>query len=215
MLDVHAPNTSISGWREFLLHLITITIGLLIALSLEGWVDWLHHRHLLHDAEANLKTEIKSNAEGVSDAASGIHKQQEALKHDVSLLNQIISGHKLPKDSNMSVDLKIISFDNLSWRTAQSTGALSYMSYDEAKEYAEIYDTQESFEAAEKQAGRDAVLSLAPFMNLSDKDPDPSKEEAMYMKQQIEALQGQLLLVDAVVGQLDQEYKKFIAAHPD
>jgi hypothetical protein len=40
MLDVHSPHEPIIGWKDFLLHLFTITIGLLIALSLEGTVEW-------------------------------------------------------------------------------------------------------------------------------------------------------------------------------
>ena len=45
MLDVHAPHESIHGWRDFFIHLATITIGLLIALGLEATVEWMHHRH--------------------------------------------------------------------------------------------------------------------------------------------------------------------------
>jgi hypothetical protein len=38
MLDVHAPEHRIHGFRDFLVHLLTITVGLLIALSLEASV---------------------------------------------------------------------------------------------------------------------------------------------------------------------------------
>jgi len=49
MLDVHAPHSSIGGWREFLLHLVAITIGLVIALSLEGLVEWREDVRVLVD----------------------------------------------------------------------------------------------------------------------------------------------------------------------
>jgi hypothetical protein len=39
MLDVHAPHEPIRGWKDFLLHLFTIMVGLLIALGLEGLVE--------------------------------------------------------------------------------------------------------------------------------------------------------------------------------
>jgi hypothetical protein len=214
MLDVHAPHKSIGGWKEFLLHLLAITIGLLIALSLEGSVEWLHHRHLVHEAEANLRSEIEANTKAVSAAADEIHKQQEILKQDVALLKVIIGGHKLPKDSSMSVKFHITGLDNLSWRTAQSTGALSYMSYDDARDYAQIYDTQETFDAAEKQAARDAIISLSPFMNIGDNDPDLTKEQAASIKENIEILQSQLFLVDSVAGALDRQYQGYLAAHP-
>ena len=61
VIDVHPPHQPIHGWRDFFLHLATISIGLLIALSLEGLVEWQHHRHLVHEAQASLYGEIKTN----------------------------------------------------------------------------------------------------------------------------------------------------------
>jgi hypothetical protein len=39
MLDVHPPHEPAHSWRDILIHLATITIGLFIALSLEGRVE--------------------------------------------------------------------------------------------------------------------------------------------------------------------------------
>jgi hypothetical protein len=58
MLDVHAPHEKIHGIRDFLLHLFTITVGLLIALALEGCVERWHHRELRNEADANLRQEL-------------------------------------------------------------------------------------------------------------------------------------------------------------
>jgi hypothetical protein len=51
MLDVHAPHQRMQGIKDFVLHLLTITIGLLIALSLEGCVERHNHRELVREAE--------------------------------------------------------------------------------------------------------------------------------------------------------------------
>ena len=45
MLDVHAPHQTVHTWKDFLIHIAAITIGLLMALGLESTVEWLHHRH--------------------------------------------------------------------------------------------------------------------------------------------------------------------------
>ena len=63
MLDVHPPHEKVHGFKDFLLHILTITIGLLIALSLEGCVEWRHHRHLVAEARESLHEEIKANAQ--------------------------------------------------------------------------------------------------------------------------------------------------------
>jgi hypothetical protein len=214
MLDVHPPHGPTHGARDFFLHLFTITIGLLIALSLEGCVEWQHHRHLVHEAEASLRTEIENNAKGMKDTIDDLHKQQEALKHDVVVLKYIMKNHKAPEHGNMDITFHIRGFESVSWKTAQTTGALAYMPYDRAQEYSDIYATQDELQSSEQQAARDAILSLGTFMNSADNDPDPTDGEASAIKDKIEVLQGQLLLVDSFMKGLDGSYQKFLSAHP-
>ena len=214
MLDVHAPHESIHGWRDFLLHLVTITVGLLIALSLEGCVEWQHRRHLVHEAESSLQSEIRHNAGNLQATSDDIKKQEENLKHDVTVLKYIIWNGKPPEHESMEITFHIRGFDSVAWKTAQSTGALSYMPYSLAGEYSDIYNTQDELYTAEQQAARDAILSLAPFINGDKNDTDPTSGEAASIKVHIETLQGQLLLVDSLVSALDANYKKFLAAHP-
>jgi hypothetical protein len=215
VIDVHSPHEPIHGWRDFFLHLTTITIGLLIALSLEGCVEWQHHRHLVHEAEASLHAEIQSNAKGMQDNIADLHHKQDDLKHDVIVLKYLIKNHKMPENASMSLGASIQTFDDVSWRTAQSTGALSYMPYARAEEYADIYNSQAELYTSEQQAARDAIISLAPFMNAGKDDPDLTPDQANDIKQKIETLQSQLTLVDSFMKSLDTEYKKFLAAHPD
>ena len=214
MLDVHPPHETPHGWRDFLIHLFTITIGLLIALSLEGCVEWQHHRHLVHDAEASLNAEVASNAKGLPDMIADLHKEQATLKQDVAVLNVLIKSGKLPEHSSIAIDFHIRAFDGVSWKTAQTTGALAYMPYDRAQQYAQIYSTQEELAATEQQAARDTIISLGPFINTTKGDPDPTAVDGISMKEKIEVLQGQLLLVDSFVNNLDSEYKQFLATHP-
>ena len=88
------------------------------------------------------------------------------------------------------------------------------MGYTTAQEYADIYNTQAEFDDAQRQGVRDAILSLAPFTGMYAKDSGLTKEQASAIKDKIGILQGQLLLVDALVADLGGEYKKFLAAHP-
>jgi hypothetical protein len=213
VLDVHPPHEPVHGWRDFLLHILTITIGLLIALGLEGCVEWQHHRHLVHEAETSLHAEIESNAKGLQDVLNDVHKQQADLKNDIAVLDDMIKTPKSHKHQTMSIAFRINKFDDVSWKTAQSTGALSYMSYDTAQKYASIYSMQEELEKAQMQGSRDAILSIGPVMNTSDNE-DLTPDDARSMKDHIEVVQGQLLLVESLITGLDTEYKKFLAAHP-
>ena len=61
MLDVHAPHIKLHGFGEFLVHLLTITVGLLIATQIESCVEWRHHVHVAREAREALREEIELN----------------------------------------------------------------------------------------------------------------------------------------------------------
>jgi len=215
VLDVHPPHEPIYSWREFFIHLATITIGLLIALSLEGCVEWWHHRSLVHEAEASMQIEIEANARELRGALDDVRKEQDFLKQDIAVMKKIIANPKVPNNEDMRVDFRIRTFDGVSWKTSQSTGALSYMPYERAHEYANIYSAQNEIAEAEHQAVRDTVLSVAPFLNSKKGDQNPGGEEAVKIVDRLEVLQGQLIFLENLIKGLDGEYKKFLARHPE
>jgi hypothetical protein len=61
MLDVHAPHESVHTWRDFFIHIATITVGLFIAIGLEQTVEHFHHLHQRHQLEDNLRDELRTN----------------------------------------------------------------------------------------------------------------------------------------------------------
>jgi hypothetical protein len=213
MIDIHDPHKEVGGWKDFLLHLTIITIGLFIALSLEGMVDWFHHRSLMHEAESSLHAEIQSNAHTVTDLSTDIEHQQQELQNDVTVIDEIIKSGEAPKHAHISIDFHLSTFDSVSWQTAQETGALSYMPYKTAQQYSSIYSDQDLLARTEEVAVRDSILSLAPLMDRSGGGA-PDREVAAGMKPHINILQGQLLLLSALVKNLDGEYKQFLKVHP-
>jgi hypothetical protein len=214
MLDVHAPHEPVHGVRDFIIHLLTITIGLLIAVGIEGCVEWQHHRHLVHEAEVSLHAEIKSNADGMQSVLDTIHSQQKTLNQDMAVLRQFAKG-STPKDKNMSVSWRILTLDDVSWRTAQATGAFAYMPYADAAEYANIYRAQSEYDGVQHQAMRDATYSVALFVGTDDTHSDPTPEEAKEIISRMQVLQAQLLNMDSFATALNAQYKKFLAAHPE
>jgi hypothetical protein len=63
VIDVHAPHGGVHTWKDFWIHLGTITLGLLIAISLEQSVEWLHHLHQRHELERQFMAEGEANKE--------------------------------------------------------------------------------------------------------------------------------------------------------
>jgi hypothetical protein len=209
MFDVHPPNASIHGWRDFFIHLTTITIGLLIALGLEGAVEWSHHRHVMHQAEKSMLAEIQANAGGMQARFEELQAHENELKQDIDFLNRIIADPKMDHGS-LSLKFDINGFDNVSWATAQSTGAVAYMSYAEAREYSDIYSEQAEIDLQARQAVRDLTVALGPILDLKGQ-PSLDAQDARLLRQQIQTLQGQLFLVDSLLHSMDKSYRTFLS----
>jgi hypothetical protein len=215
VLDVHPPHEPLHGWRDFFIHLATITIGLLIALSLEGCVEWQHHRHLVHEAETSLQIEIRNNSTQLAGALEDVRSEQKYLQQDVAVMKKIIANPKVANKEELTINFHIRTFNDVSWKTAQSTGALSYMPYERAQEYSDLYSGQNEISAAEDAAVRDTVLAIGPFLNSKKDDPNPSGEDAVRIRDRMETLSAQLMYLESLILGLDTEYKKFLAAHPE
>jgi hypothetical protein len=61
MLDVHPPEHAAHTWRDFLIHIATITVGLLIAVGLEQTVEVLNRRH----EAAALREDLHAESEQI------------------------------------------------------------------------------------------------------------------------------------------------------
>ena len=111
VLDVHPPHHAAQSWRDFLIHIATITIGLLIAIGLEQTVEYIHHRHQLAEMEDSLRAEgIENRATAVADirvadaaiatASAAIAQLQAARTGAVAAAPEINLG--VPGDSAWS-----------------------------------------------------------------------------------------------------------------
>jgi hypothetical protein len=60
-MEVHPPDHPIMTWKQFVIHMSTICLGLLIAIGLEQSVEALHRHHQRHQLEDDLRAEAIQN----------------------------------------------------------------------------------------------------------------------------------------------------------
>jgi hypothetical protein len=89
ILDVHAPMEPIHSWRDIALHLGIITIGLLIALSLEGLVEYVHHRHLVAEARTNIRQELEGDHQAAQKDLGLVQKNIETLQANIVAIHSL------------------------------------------------------------------------------------------------------------------------------
>jgi hypothetical protein len=140
-LDVHPPHQAIHTWRDFFIHLITITIGLLIALSLEATVEWLHHRHLVEEARVSVRREMDENRRLAAADLTYVQEDQARIEKDIQQLVALRAGTK-QEHVSLQYHLDWTGFSDSAWRTAQSTGALNYMDYQSTQALTGVYTQQ-------------------------------------------------------------------------
>lgn len=166
-MEIHPPH-AIHSVKDFLLQLLTITAGILIALTLEGILDWTHHRQLVHEAEANLRTEMRENQAEINKGMQQLHVSQDQLKDMIRVVQQV--------EQDRSTQLKGYSFSwtlnelhATSWNTASATGAIAFMDYSEVKRYTRVYDLQQQFMTLQNRAF-DSILAVYGLGTLLQKD---------------------------------------------
>jgi len=162
MFDIHLPHKSIHGLREFFLHLFTITVGLLIAVQIESFVEWRHHIHVADEARAALRSEIVQNLKDLKAAQTGLKAWRASNDADLAAMRRIQEHPDDPdaQHTNLAVNASGITLEDTAWRTAQSTGALAYMPYEEAERYSNIYQAQSALIAMEDKPLEDAAQIL-------------------------------------------------------
>jgi hypothetical protein len=88
MLDVHPAPHAAHSWREFLIHIATIVIGLLIAIGLEQTVEHIHRRHQSEDLQAALHQEAVTNRRLIQYDYDSIDKVRRNIRLNMANLDR-------------------------------------------------------------------------------------------------------------------------------
>jgi hypothetical protein len=157
-MEIHPPSGPIHSFKDFLLHLLTITIGVLIALGLDGFVERRHHKHLVHEATSNLTMEIRKNREALESGIKRMEITQAQLLAALGAVRKLLSDRGA-NTGDLSMSVSIIALRSTAWSTAAGTGALGHMKYGDLERYTRIYDLQQQFMAVHQRA-LDSMLEL-------------------------------------------------------
>jgi hypothetical protein len=209
-LEVHPPHGPIHTWRDFFVHLITITIGLLIALGLEALVEWFHHRHLVHEARSTIRLEMTHNRELLAEDLSGIGSDETRISADVQEFVKLRGGTRIER-SALQYFGAWSSFPDSAWRTAQATGALNYMDYETTQALTEVYLQQRitsdrGIAVFDEQTRAIAPIFITGDPNLMSKDEiQLTLQRSADLLLDLKALEQLLKTLDA---QLAEELQK-------
>jgi hypothetical protein len=172
MLDVHAPHGSVGSWRDFLVHVAIITIGLLIALGLEQTAEAVHHRHEVNETRQALRHELELNRDAYAASVGEFHRQTAALLNNVAVLRYIQQHPGTPEEQLPGIlvwHASPGSFTDSAWKTARQSGVTALMPQEEVRRYDALYDRIDEVGGSFDQIW--AAIVRARLYSLFDPDP--------------------------------------------
>jgi hypothetical protein len=139
MLDVHPPHAPTHTWKDFFIHIATITVGLLIAVGIEQTVEYVHHRHQLEEVRAQLAEERETDRR-ILEYDQEMSRQIEAeLAADIALLERRAAGDKTPLAGKLHYRWIGVALRDGAWQSAKQSSAISLMSESELAVYSYRY----------------------------------------------------------------------------
>ena len=212
-MDIHPPYGPIHSFKDFFLHLLTVILGILIALSLEGLIEWRHHRSLAEEARSNLTVEIRENRQLLAGGLAAAPDAEQRLKATIETIEAYRKNHRDDRTSKLDWSFGLFPLSATAWSTAASTGALGYMDYSEVKAYTRAYVLQEEF-LTMQQSTLGKWLDLQKW--LARRDPKGGLSNLNNEEQsQIEADASAALLhtetEEQIAKDLVQQYAKVLA----
>jgi hypothetical protein len=203
-MDIHPPTGPVESLKDFFTHLLIVTAGILIALSLEGLLEWRHHRELADEARTNIMSEIRANEKDLQvflNVVPEIRKNQMAFLEAVQgVLGRGKSGAPVPP-----LSCRLAELSNTSWTTSQTIGALAFMPYAEVKKFAGVYQLQDEYLRLQVRT-EDAVVAALSLLAVNTNPGSLSRPELGAERDRILASLSALTAETQVGEFLDKAY---------
>lgn len=160
-MDLHVPEGPVRSLKDFLLHILIVTIGILIAIALEQLVEAHHRAELARDAVDGFTRELTSDS---TDLKEVLAASPAVRKKIADWIADLTSANPHEMDAYPGVHFNIMS--TASWDTALATQALAELPYERAHLYASTYDALRIFVEVQRRG-----LSDWQDVQVYGKDP--------------------------------------------
>ncbi len=185
MLDVHPPHKAAESWREFIVHIATIVIGLLIAIGLEQTVEHFHHRDQVAESREALRRERNSNRDLLTKQVIYFRRETAGLQNNLYVLLYLQKHPGTPQGKLPGIltwHSAMTEFSQAAWLTAQQSGITALMRYSEVENYAALYRQLHLID----QSTAAYWAALVQALRYSTQDPDPSHLSPAALAEEIE-----------------------------
>jgi hypothetical protein len=195
------------NFADYAFQFITVTAGVLIALLIDGLVDWNNNRVLVAAAQDAIAREVADNLKEIGGLSNSIADSNRDIDNCLKFANDLLAKGKT-EVSSLQLNFHLATLNSSSWLSADRTGALSHMPYDQVKDYAELYKLQELFDTVQRRAVDMVADSIA--MVTSGSDPTKaSQQDLSEFREQLMRFRANLVVTEDLGKTLTKAYQDF------
>ena len=169
-VDIRKPKPFHSA-REFFSEMLSVTVGILIALSLEAAVEQYRTDRQIDYARDDFRFELQSNRDHLVEDLQKA-KETEASMHTLVEAGRTLLKHQpLSNLSSLNLTRSFVVLRSAAWTSALSTQVMGHFPHQEARALADAYSEQEAFSAAEQSAQQQwfsLIGYLGDYKDLTD-----------------------------------------------
>src|SRR5271165_3602038 len=126
-MDIHPPMKHMDSLKEYAAHILIVTIGILIALGLEGIRESWREHHAVKEATNSFRAELALNRKQLALDQETIVKASTQLDQIIAEMPQLV---KNPPELQKRVDQigpGFYFFSTAAWESAQAEGTVSHI----------------------------------------------------------------------------------------
>jgi hypothetical protein len=136
MLDVHPPHEAAHTWKDFLIHVATICVGLLIAVGLEQTVELIHHAHQRRELREALRSTTEINDAWAKDDIERVDGRRHWALEQLTAVEK--AGPSGPLTLRRLSRMELYSPNTGVWLAARQNGQAALLTVSEQNLYADM-----------------------------------------------------------------------------
>ena len=197
----------VANWRDFFIQLVIVTLGVLIALFFQGFVDWRRDQTLLQEARATIRQEVQDNQRELDTEIASLAKRKASLENCLKLADELLA-RGTTEITSIDLGLSFAELGVASWQSAVRTGALALMEYRDVQSLSKLYDAQALYMAQQRRALEHVANALSCCTGDPTKAPRADIEA---FRREVLALQASAFIEGQLAEQLSRAYKSTLS----
>jgi hypothetical protein len=173
-MDIHAPESPVNSFKDFAIHIAIVTLGILIALGLEGLRETVYEHRLVRETRENFRVEMEQSKESMNAEIKRVDTGRDLLKTLAAEAPTLAQQHpEQVADRLDAISNPNYFFATNSWQAALSTGVLAHMSAQEVSTYAWAAEGTRIYNALQTETRQSETAAIVYWRS----HPHPTPEQ--------------------------------------